>query len=108
MHVAGGSSSLLLEALCLWLAVTVSSFCLSPCLFGDWGGVTRLFSFQMPAPRRLYLVLIYKHEGPSQAVTIAPELTTQESHTCYAVEMFARPGKDFSASALGNLPSESL
>ncbi|KAL8163415.1 UNVERIFIED_CONTAM: hypothetical protein K2H54_020075 [Gekko kuhli] len=51
----------------------------------------RLFSFQVPAPRKLYLVLIYKHEGPSRAVTIAPELTTQESHTCYAVDVFARP-----------------
>ncbi|XP_048347399.1 cytosolic endo-beta-N-acetylglucosaminidase isoform X3 [Sphaerodactylus townsendi] len=50
----------------------------------------RLFSFQMPAPRRLYLVLIYKCEGPSQAVTVAPELTTQESHTCYNLDLSAR------------------
>ncbi|XP_077184248.1 cytosolic endo-beta-N-acetylglucosaminidase isoform X2 [Paroedura picta] len=48
----------------------------------------RLFSFQMPAPRRLYLVLIYKHEDPSQVVTIAPELTTKESRWCY---VFSQP-----------------
>ncbi|XP_054834832.1 cytosolic endo-beta-N-acetylglucosaminidase isoform X2 [Eublepharis macularius] len=51
----------------------------------------RLFSFQMRAPQRLYLVLIYKHEDSSQGVTIAPELTTQESHSCYNVDMFAQP-----------------
>ncbi|XP_039201256.1 cytosolic endo-beta-N-acetylglucosaminidase isoform X1 [Crotalus tigris] len=40
---------------------------------------TRLFSFQMPAPSRLFLVLIFKHESHLQATALAPLLTTRES-----------------------------
>ncbi|KAM3847089.1 cytosolic endo-beta-N-acetylglucosaminidase isoform 2-T3 [Vipera latastei] len=39
----------------------------------------RLFSFQMPAPSRLFLVLIFKHESHFQATALAPLLTTRES-----------------------------
>ncbi|XP_062976192.1 cytosolic endo-beta-N-acetylglucosaminidase [Elgaria multicarinata webbii] len=42
----------------------------------------RLFSFQTPAPTRLFLVLIHKQGASSQAVTFAPQLTTRESLSC--------------------------
>ncbi|XP_053156280.1 cytosolic endo-beta-N-acetylglucosaminidase isoform X2 [Hemicordylus capensis] len=51
----------------------------------------RLFSFQMPAPPRLYVVLIYKHVGPNQAVTLTPELTTRESRSCSVSTSPAEP-----------------
>lgn len=63
-------------------------------LSGAYGGVTRLFSFQMPAPPKLLVVLIYKHEAPFQAVTLVPELTTQESHSCNPGNMTALLGKE--------------
>ncbi|XP_026557593.1 cytosolic endo-beta-N-acetylglucosaminidase [Pseudonaja textilis] len=39
----------------------------------------RLFSFQMPAPSRLLLVLIFKHESHFHDTALAPLLTTRES-----------------------------
>ncbi|XP_034268724.1 cytosolic endo-beta-N-acetylglucosaminidase isoform X1 [Pantherophis guttatus] len=39
----------------------------------------RLFSFQMPAPSRLFLVLIFKHESHFHDAALAPLLTTRES-----------------------------
>ncbi|ETE62741.1 Cytosolic endo-beta-N-acetylglucosaminidase, partial [Ophiophagus hannah] len=39
----------------------------------------RLFSFQMPAPSRLFLVLIFKHKSHFHDMALAPLLTTRES-----------------------------
>ncbi|XP_071620699.1 cytosolic endo-beta-N-acetylglucosaminidase [Heliangelus exortis] len=47
--------------------------------------VTRLFSFQMPAPPKLFLTLLYKLEGPhAEELSVALELTTWDSSTCHA------------------------
>lgn len=73
------------------LTVTVSSLCLSSCLSGALGGVTRLFSFQVPAPPRVYLALIYKQA--SHAVTFAPEFTTRRLLSPPAATNSPLPGK---------------
>ncbi|KAH0629382.1 hypothetical protein JD844_011431 [Phrynosoma platyrhinos] len=52
---------------------SVLSVSLPVCLV--FGGITRLFSFQVPAPPRVFLLLIYKQA--SQAVTISPQFTTR-------------------------------
>ncbi|XP_061471811.1 cytosolic endo-beta-N-acetylglucosaminidase isoform X2 [Rhineura floridana] len=52
----------------------------------------RLFSFQMPAPPRLFLVFIYKPEASFQALTFAPEFTTRESRSCLSSSEPALPG----------------
>lgn len=44
----------------------------------------RLFSFQMQAPPKLFLNLLYKMEGPHRdEFTVALELTTWDSDTCH-------------------------
>ncbi|NXH23543.1 ENASE acetylglucosaminidase, partial [Bucco capensis] len=43
----------------------------------------RLFSFQMPAPPKLFLTLLYKMEGPHpDEFTVSLEVTTWDSGTC--------------------------
>ncbi|XP_007426327.2 cytosolic endo-beta-N-acetylglucosaminidase [Python bivittatus] len=59
-----GGSSLLLEGAILPKAHHVTA---------------RLFSFQIPAPSRLFLVLIFKHDSHFQAMALAPLLSTRES-----------------------------
>ncbi|XP_063149413.1 cytosolic endo-beta-N-acetylglucosaminidase isoform X2 [Candoia aspera] len=49
----------------------------------------RLFSFQMPAPSRLFLVLIFKHKSHSHAMALAPLLSTRE--------LLPHPGRGASA-----------
>ncbi|XP_014381885.1 cytosolic endo-beta-N-acetylglucosaminidase [Alligator sinensis] len=42
----------------------------------------RLFSFQTPAPPKLFLSLLYKLEEPQAGVTVALELATRDSGSC--------------------------
>ncbi|XP_032994924.1 cytosolic endo-beta-N-acetylglucosaminidase isoform X1 [Lacerta agilis] len=53
----------------------------------------RLFSFQVPAPPRLFLVLIYKHEASSQGTTFAPVFTTRQSSSCFSSGESGEPRK---------------
>ncbi|XP_059684389.1 cytosolic endo-beta-N-acetylglucosaminidase [Gavia stellata] len=55
----------------------------------------RLFSLQIPAPPKLFLTLLYKLEGPQpDEFTVALELTTWDSGTCYEGNVTSLPGED--------------
>ncbi|TFK05870.1 Cytosolic endo-beta-N-acetylglucosaminidase [Platysternon megacephalum] len=52
----------------------------------------RLFSFQLPAPPKLFLSLLYKLEEKLPEVAVALELTTRDSGSCGVGNVGAAPG----------------
>uniref|UniRef100_A0A452J4K3 Cytosolic endo-beta-N-acetylglucosaminidase n=1 Tax=Gopherus agassizii TaxID=38772 RepID=A0A452J4K3_9SAUR len=54
----------------------------------------RLFSFQLPAPPKLFLSLLYKLEEKLPEVAVALELTTQDSGSCHVGNVTALPGEE--------------
>ncbi|XP_044838526.1 cytosolic endo-beta-N-acetylglucosaminidase isoform X1 [Mauremys mutica] len=52
----------------------------------------RLFSFQLPAPPKLFLTLLYKLEEKLPKVAVALELTTRDSGSCHVGNVTALPG----------------
>lgn len=73
----------------------LSSFSLSLSLSLGGLGVISLFSFQMQAPPKLFLNLLYKMEGPHRdEFAVALELTTWHSGTCHDGNVTPLPGED--------------
>ncbi|NXP49464.1 ENASE acetylglucosaminidase, partial [Heliornis fulica] len=59
---------------------------------GEQHVAIRLFSFQMPAPPKLFLTLLYKLEGPHpEDLAVALELTTWDSGTCHEGSITSLP-----------------
>uniref|UniRef100_A0A8C0G8N9 Cytosolic endo-beta-N-acetylglucosaminidase n=1 Tax=Chelonoidis abingdonii TaxID=106734 RepID=A0A8C0G8N9_CHEAB len=54
----------------------------------------RLFSFQLPAPPKLFLSLLYKLEEKLPEVAVALELTTQDSGSCHVGNVTGLPGEE--------------
>lgn len=74
---------------------TFSFFLLSLCLSLGGFGVISLFSFQMHAPPKLFLNLLYKMEGPhGDDFTVALELTTWHSSRCHDSTVTVLPSED--------------
>ncbi|NXL89371.1 ENASE acetylglucosaminidase, partial [Alectura lathami] len=62
---------------------------------GEERAAIRLFSFQMRAPPKLFLNLLYKMEGPHRdEFTVALELTTWPSSTCHDGNVTTLPAED--------------